>query len=174
MSRISENHPLALMLRDLIHKAVVRHIDSRGQDDVEAYLAGLMLDFLHADRMNAIRDKGGSPIWSLGGLVDAGDITSGADSFEREREVHKHLGDLLLFGTGVFPEMVRALSLQPPMAPVYPVAQGRESYAIVSTFDHGAWANEAATFRRLSDGFEDFAFVLGDVGRSSGLLRETA
>jgi hypothetical protein len=172
MPRISDDHPLALLLRDLIHKAVVTHVASRGLEDTERYLTNLLLEFLHADRFSAITDSGGRPLQTLAELLMEGDVTELADSFERERQVHKHLGDLILFGLGVYPELVRKLSVAgPAVIPIRPVDQGRESYGIVSAFDHDPWAQEAETFRKLSEGFEDFTWVLRSVGSQSGLIR---
>jgi len=81
----------------------------------------------------------------------------GAASFDREREVRKHVGDYALFMTGLFPENVarsrqnRRSRLE---AFVEYVQAGKESYAVVSSFDQFEYREEAPMFRRLSENFE--------------------
>lgn len=172
MSGLSDNHPLARLFRELIHNAVVKHVASSGHDDTAAYMTRLLLEFMRTERMAAIRDNHGLPILSLAALKAAGDIRAEADSFEREREVHKHLGDFLLFTTGLYPELYNQLRRQAPDdLALNPVEQGAESYSIVASFDHGPWLDESATFKKLSDGFEDFSWVLAHVGKEAGLVR---
>jgi hypothetical protein len=80
--------------------------------------------------------------------------------------VHKHIGDYILFWTGVNPDFLRRLRLDDGRDLVcdYTV-QGRASYHVVSTFDHPPYTSEAPTFRKLSDGFDAFAAALGQVRR---------
>ncbi|MCG9895606.1 MAG: hypothetical protein MH204_09045 [Fimbriimonadaceae bacterium] len=171
MSRISHDHPLAILLRELIHTAVVKHVATSGSPPVEAYLTDLLLDFMEAEALDRVKGADGAPVTSLTDLIAQGDVTVHADSFEREREVHRHLGDLMMFGTGLYPDLIRRLRTRlPEDLQIDPAGQGRESYAIVSTFDSGPWAQEAPTFRGLSEGFEDWSWVLSHVGRASGLV----
>jgi hypothetical protein len=65
-------------------------------------------------------------------------------SFEREREVRKHIGDYTLFLTGIFPEYVarlprRGLRLD---SMIDYVQAGKESYRIVAAFDPARIATE--------------------------------
>jgi hypothetical protein len=80
-----------------------------------------------------------------------------ASSFEREREVRKHVGDYTLFMTGLFPESVaRTRQRQQPRVDAFVdfVQAGKESYAIVSSFNQFEYREEAPVFRRLSENFE--------------------
>lgn len=171
MARLEDNHPLARLFREMIHTAVVKHVASSGLEDTVAYMTRLLLEFMRTERISAIKDNHGIPILSLSALIEAGDVRGEADSFEREREVHKHLGDFLLFTTGLYPGLYSQLQkASPESLAVDPVAQGRASYGIVASFDHGPWLDEATTFRKLSEGFPDFSWVLGHVGRETGLV----
>jgi hypothetical protein len=170
MSRISPEHPLALLLRGLIHDEVVKHVASKGLEPSEAYLTTLLLDFTRTDSLRRVKDAQGSPVLDLSDLLEEGDVTAKAESFEREREVHRHIGDLMLFGLGIYPELVRSMKVKAEALTLDPANQGRSSYAVVSTFDHHPWQHEAATFKQLSEGFEDFTWVLNTVGRKAGFV----
>ena len=74
-----------------------------------------------------------------------------APSFEREREVRKHIGDYTLFLTGMFPEYVATLprrGLRLDSIIDY-VKAGKESYRIVAAFDQFEYRHVAPLFRRL-------------------------
>lgn len=162
---IDPNHPLATLLRSSVHQSVVEHVASRGEPEAENYLTGLLLEFMHADAVAKVKAKDGAPVRSVIEMVAEADVRLHAESFEREREVHKHIGDTILFWS--------ALSGRPakPLADVacdYTM-QGQESYYVVSTFDHAPFEREAPLFRTLSEGFPDWAFVLADASRRSGL-----
>jgi hypothetical protein len=65
------------------------------------------------------------------------------------------VGDFLLFWSGVFPEFLRQLKAPTGQdALLDPIRQGQMSYYVVSTFDYGRYADEAPTFRRLSEEFD--------------------
>jgi len=167
---ISRDHPLYLMFRELVQTNIQRHVESRDAEEVERYLTELLLEFLHTDAIFAIRDRTGQPIVSVIEMIGEGDVRLRADSFEREREVHKHVGDYILFWSGIYPDFLRHIKV----ASICDIAcdytrVGQESYRVVSSFAHGAFADEAPMFRKLSDGFADYSFVLGRVGREANL-----
>jgi hypothetical protein len=83
------------------------------------------------------------------------------------REVHRHIGDVTLFWTGVYPEALRRLrsSLTRDHFIDY-CEQGKRSYYIASTFeDDDACREEAPVLRRLSTEFELCAYGLSQVRR---------
>ena len=89
-------------------------------------------------------------------LVESNPLLEAA-SFDREREVRKHVGDYTLFMTGLFPENVARIqkTRRPPLdAFVDFVQAGKESYAVVSSFNQFEYKEEAPLFRRLSENFE--------------------
>ena len=80
-----------------------------------------------------------------------------APSFDRERAVRKHVGDYTLFMTGLFPESVaKSRQTKRPRLDAFVdfVQAGKESYAIVSSFDQFEYRDEAPLFRSLSENFE--------------------
>ncbi len=103
-------------------------------------------------------------------MLAEGDVRLRADSFDREREVHKHIGDFILFWSGLYPNHLTKLKIvtQANLTCDY-TRQGQRSYHLVSTFNHDPYTAEAPIFNTLSERFEDLAFVLGQVSRKSGL-----
>jgi hypothetical protein len=85
-----------------------------------------------------------------------------AASFDRERQVRKHIGDYTLFFTGMFPEAVNnsRLRKQRVESLVDFMKAGKESYFIVSKFDQWEYAKAAPLFKRLSEEFERCALGL--------------
>ncbi len=156
--RVSDDHPLREFFRGLVHGSL--HVKLGLQDhDVEDYLAGLVTEFVHAEA-SPLR-VGDGQVDDLVEMVQEGDVLLNADSFEQEREVHKHIGDYILFWGGTFPEHLSLLKRQGRAAGMVDhVTLGRQSYHIVSTFVHGDFATEARLFRQLSERFETYLFAL--------------
>jgi len=155
-------HALYRLFEDCVQKALRDHVSSRGHEQAGAYLAGLLSSFLHTDKVFAIQDRSGRRLASVTDMLAEADVRLNADSFEREREVHKHIGDFILFWQGVYPEFLRQLRsrFSADLNCDYS-HQGRESYRVVSSFDHKPYDAEAGLYRQLSEGFEDYAFCLG-------------
>jgi len=156
--RISEDHPLRKFLREAIYGSFDKVLGTHEQD-VEDYLAHLIVDFAHTEA--SVLETPYGPVEDLIAMVLAGDIRHGADSFEREREVHKHIGDFVMFWEGLFPEQKQLVRKRgAPIGLLDTVALGKTSYYIVSTFDYGEFSREAWLFRRLSEGFENYLEAL--------------
>lgn len=156
---IDRKHTLREFFGEAIHTSLTDTLGMRDVDHVEQYLAGLLLDFSHRDRVFAIRDPLGQQVEDLEAMLAEGDVTQNADSFAREREVHKHIGDFLLFWSGVYPEFLGRFHRSPHALQ----QQGAESYHIVSTFDFEPYSGEAPLFKRLSEDFEMFRIGLNIV-----------
>jgi len=79
-----------------------------------------------------------------------------APSFDREREVRKHIGDWTLFFAGLFPEAINRWRLRRMSVDsiVDYVRAGKESYYIVSEFDQFEYKKFAAFFKKMSEQFE--------------------
>lgn len=95
-------------------------------------------------------------------------------SFQREREVRKHIGDYTLFLTGMFPEYVATLprrGLRLDSLVDY-VKAGKESYRIVAAFDQFEYRKVAPLFRRLAEEFEYCVYGLNRVKSDLEVLRE--
>ncbi|MCW5946700.1 MAG: hypothetical protein KIT74_06685 [Fimbriimonadales bacterium] len=156
--RVSDDHPLREFFRGLVHGSL--HVKMGLRDhDIEDYLAGLITEFMHAE--SSVLHVRNAAVEDLVEMVNESDVLLNADSFEQEREVHKHIGDYVLFWGGTFPEHLQLLRRQGKAAGMVDhVTLGRQSYHVVSTFVHGDHASEATLFRKLSDGFETYLFAL--------------
>jgi hypothetical protein len=154
--RISKTHPLRQLFGDLVRRRFVR--DVRISDaGVPNYVSEMLLDFTHVDSLYRIRSAGGKHLEDVGEMLLESNPLLEARSFNREREVRKHIGDYTLFMTGLFPEYVvsarrvRGVHLE---SFVDFVKAGKESYRIVSSYDPLEYESEAPLFRQLADKFE--------------------
>ena len=90
------------------------------------------------EQLHKIRDANGRPLHDVGELLLESDPVYGpAPSFDRERQVRKHIGDYTLFYTGMFPESINRFRLRKNRLENFVdfIKAGRESYYIVSKFD---------------------------------------
>jgi hypothetical protein len=169
MERINPNHPLSLFMVELVNQHVDRHISTSTPSQTRDYIAGLLLDFMRTDALYRIKNDQGQSITSIIEMIAEGDIRLQANSFEREREVHKHIGDFILFWSGVYPDHLQRVAWQSNAINCDYTRQGQESYRLVSSFNYAPYDQESPTFAQLSEGFTDFAFVLRQVAQQSGL-----
>jgi hypothetical protein len=147
-------------LRNFLGELVWRHFfeDVRLEEpQVATYVAAVLADFARTESLYRIRNAQGKPLEDVGEMLIESNPLLEAASFDREREVRKHVGDYTLFMTGLFPENVARIqkTRRPPLdAFVDFVQAGKESYAVVSSFDQFEYKEEAPLFRRLSENFE--------------------
>ena len=167
---LNPSHPLYQYVLDKVDAEFKMHVASKGADRVEQYLASLLVKFVRTEDLYAINDDSGNPTQSVIEMLGQADVRLTADSFEREREVHKHIGDFILFWTGVAPKSVGAWrALNGLDVKCDYLRQGQESYYLVSTFDHSPYDSDAPLFRQMSELYESLAFVVGQVSRKTGL-----
>ncbi|PYT82025.1 MAG: hypothetical protein DMG40_06865 [Acidobacteria bacterium] len=127
------------------------------EPEVATYVSGMLADFAHIDNLYRIRNAQGKRLEDVGEMLVESNPLLDASSFDREREVRKHVGDYTLFMTGLFPESVaRGRQSRKPRLEAFVdfLQAGKESYAIVSSFDQFEYKDEAPLFRRLSETFE--------------------
>ena len=147
-------------LRNFLGELVWRHFfeDVRLEEpQLATYVVQLLTDFACTENLYRIRNASGKCLEDIGDMLIESNPLLEAGYFDREREVRKHVGDYALFMTGLFPENVagsrqnRSRRLD---AFVDYVQAGKESYAVVSSFDQFEYREEAPMFRRLSENFE--------------------
>jgi hypothetical protein len=158
---ISDDHPLKAFLSGALDESLHNRLGIDDGDDVKQYLLGMLVRFLHDDAIYDIRNAQGRRVESVSEMVAEGDVRLNADSFEREREVHKHIGDFLLFWSGVFPEFLQQLKGPTSRDAILNVVeQGRFSYHVASTFEYAPYQQEAETFKKLSAHFVEYQYGL--------------
>ena len=145
---IPNEHPISRFFSEVVSEAFASRTD---REDVRTYLTNLLIRFMHQDVVYGIQNSAGKRVQSIAEMLTEGDIRLNADSFEREREVHRHIGDFLLFWTGLFPERP---VIESPF--VDPDKQGSYSYFVASSFDYGPYRQESRTLLELSEGFQNF------------------
>jgi hypothetical protein len=147
-------------LRLFFEETVWRHFFEDVQLEEPAvanYVANLLVDFAHSDSLYRIRNGAGRPLEEVAEMMIESNSLEEGGSFDRERAVRKHVGDYTLFMTGLFPESVARIpqSQTPRLDSLIEfVHAGKESYAIVSSFDQFDYREQAPLFRRLSEHFE--------------------
>jgi hypothetical protein len=165
MGAIPESNPL----RDLFTELVNQHFDHQiglRDSDVKQYVTDLLTEFCDARQLVKIRNAQNKPLDDVGEmLIEADPIYGPAPSFEREREVRKHIGDYTLFFTGMFPESINRFRLRRNRLESFIdiMRAGKESYFVVSKFDQFEYEKVAPMFAKLAREFEACVFGLNQV-----------
>jgi len=174
---VPERHPLRQLFSSVTERCFVEGL---GWPDLEVtrYLAELLVDFTHMENVYKIRNAQGRPVEDVAEMLMEGSSLDRATSVDRERAVHKHVGDYTLFMSGLFPEFLRRMKRQKvlasPDALLDYVRTGKRSYRIVSEFSHSGYGAEALLFRRLSENFELCVYGLSYVRAELERLRNPA
>jgi len=115
------------------------------------------------DQLFKLRNAAGKPLGDVGEMLLESDPVYGpAPSFDRERQVRKHIGDFSLFFTGMFPESINHFRMRRQRVENFVdfMKAGKESYYIVSKFEFFEYAKVAPLFARLSEHFEQCVYGL--------------
>lgn len=151
-----QSHPLEQFFQQAVRNSYEGKL-GLNDPSVTSYVARLLCEFSHSDKLYKVRDEAGRPIAELEEMLAASDPVNGpAPSFDAERLIRKHIGDYSLFVAGMYPEGVepsrRHRRTRPSVEEL--VRAGKESYYIVSQFNLFEYEQEAPLFGRLSDWFE--------------------
>ena len=159
---IPESHPLQQLFIELVGRHYAEEIGLRDPQIVN-YVAHLMAEFCDAEQLFKIHKAGGQPLTDVGEmLVESNPVFGPAPSFDRERQVRKHIGDYTLFFTGMFPESINHFRLRRNRLENFVdwIRAGKESYYVVSKFEHFEYAKVAPLFASLSKNFEQCVYGL--------------
>jgi hypothetical protein len=165
MSVIPESHPLRQFFTEMVGRHYAEEIGIRDPQLI-AYVAHLLTEFCDAEQLFKVHDAANRPIDDVGGMLLESDPVYGpAPSFDRERQVRKHIGDFTLFFTGMFPESLNHYRLRRQRMESFVdwMKAGKESYYIVSKFEHFEYAKVAPLFANLSRNFEQCVYGLNRV-----------
>jgi hypothetical protein len=160
--------PESNVLQQFFTEIVERHYDEVGlrHSEVHAYVANVLTEFCETENLYKIKTADGRPLSDVGEMLLESDPVYGpASSFDRERQVRKHIGDYSLFFSGMLPESLNARRLRRARMDslVDFVRAGKESYFIVSKFEHFEYAKVAPLFREMSEEFESLVYGLNQV-----------
>src|SRR5438552_18442707 len=100
----SESQSLQELFVELVGRHYAEEIGIRDPQVIN-YVAQLLSEFCDAEQLYKIRSSAGKPLNDVGEMLMESDPVYGpAPSFDRERQVRKHIGDYTLFFAGMFPE----------------------------------------------------------------------
>ena len=109
---IPDDHPLQKLFLELVARHYAEAIGIRDQELV-GYVAHLLTEYCDTEQLFKIHDAMGKPLTDVGGmLLESNPVYGPAPSFDRERQVRKHIGDYTLFFTGMYPESINHLRLR--------------------------------------------------------------
>jgi hypothetical protein len=166
-------------LRGLFDELLSRNFEESlhcSDREIILYLTNLLTDFSRAERLYAIRNARGKALEDVGEMLLESNPLFEAASFDREREVRKHIGDFTLFFVGLFPEAVNhwRLRRQRLDSLLDYVRTGKESYFIVSEFNLYEYKEAAPLFKKMSDQFELCVFGLNLVKRNLERMQQAS
>ena len=169
---ISPRHPLRQLFGALTERSFTEHL---GWPDlnVTTYVSNLLVDFTHTDQLYKIRNRENQPVDMVVDLLFESETMLEAQSLDRERDVHRHIGDFTLFMAGLFPEYLRRLKTTGLIYHkdflVDYVKAGKRSYGIVAKIGREDAETDLPLFRKLSENFElcvtGLGFVRNDLDR---------
>jgi hypothetical protein len=154
---VQELNPLRQFFLELVTRHYCKEIGLR-DPAVSHYVADLLTEFCDAEQLFRIRDAADRPLRDLGEMLLESDPVFGrASSFDRERQVRKHIGDFTLFFTGMFPESINHARLRRNRVEhlLDFIKAGKESYYIVSKFEYFEYQKVAPLFGQLANHFEE-------------------
>jgi hypothetical protein len=127
------------------------------------YLSNLMIRFARLDTVHRVRNLAGRPVLEVADMLAEAESRIGL----ARRDVHRHIGDVTLFWTGVYPESLPKLrAVEKKDFFVDYCAQGKRAYYIASTIDTDRDEDTPNdVLQRLSHQFEMCAYGLGEVRR---------
>jgi hypothetical protein len=163
---IAESHPLQQLFNEMVRRNYSAPGVELNEPELCAYVANMLCEFCDAEQLYKIHDAEGRPLNDVGEmLLESDPVFGDAPSFDRERQVRKHIGDYTLFYTGLFPESINHYRLRRQRLENFVdfMRAGKESYYIVSKFEYFEYAKVAPLFARLSHEFERCVYGLNMV-----------
>ena len=172
---IPRGHPLVRLFARLTEENFAEHL-GWPDGEVIGYVTDVLTDFVHVDQLYKIRNAQGRRVEEVAEMLAEGDLLHRAESIDREREVHRHIGDYTLFMAGIFPEFLQRLKTSKvaisPDALLDYMQVGKRSYRIVAEFTYGPYEESAPLFRKLAENFELCVYGLGYVRADLDHLRD--
>ncbi len=145
-TNIDRSHPLRKLFRNALEFGL-KHNPTEKVEVADYIEEQILCEFIHTDNLYRIRDLSGRSVEDIADMLAEGNVLLNAQSFQREFQVHKHIGDYTLFMLGMFPMILSRKrgkefilgQLVVPGASLseHYMLQGRRSYRIASELTHG-------------------------------------
>ena len=135
-----------------------------GVADVQliGYISDMMLRFVRLDAVHKVRRSNGRPATEVFQMLYEAEKRIGL----AKRDIHRHIGDVTLFWSGMYPERLRRLrSEQSIDGYVDYCRQGKRAYAIAAEIEADENRPSSDLLHQLSDQFEMCAYGLREVRR---------
>ena len=154
MSPLSPDHPLRRMFSGSVQHALFVDVgicDTQLAD----YLAEMLSSLIHMEEIYPFRDATGRKLVKLAEWLTDTQLQMSLSKKQRQRIIHKHIGDFTLFWTGLFPEGLRRLEHVGAGDRLSDfLQQGKRSYAVASELSANNDEPPAGILQRLSEQFE--------------------
>jgi len=126
------------------------------------YISDMMLRFVRLDSINRVRRSNGRPATELFQMLDEAEKRIGL----AKRDVHRHIGDVTLFWSGMYPERLRRLKPERSRDGFLDYCkQGKRAYAIAAEIEGDENRPSSDLLHQLSNEFEMCAYGLREVRR---------
>ena len=175
-SSIPDHHPLRHFFGMLAERSFLNYL--RWDDlHVTSYIGELLLRFIDIDQLYKIRDRNGDQVGTVTEMLYESDILLAASSFEREQEVHRHIGDFTLFMSGIFPQYLQRITSSGMIHHgdflIDYIKTGKRSYAIAAEYKDDCHAEHTSVWQKLADNFELCVVGLDHVRATLDHLQES-
>ncbi|PHR93951.1 MAG: hypothetical protein COA78_32355 [Blastopirellula sp.] len=126
------------------------------------YLSKLLTRFVRSEVVFKIRDLTGRPLTEVAEML----IEAEARMGDAKRDIHQHIGDFILFWSGVYPEAIKRMRGEDRKDHLINYwAEGKNAYLVASRIQAEYDEEGADLMGQLSTQFELCAYGLGEVRR---------
>lgn len=126
------------------------------------YLGDMLLRFVRVEALHRVRRTNGQPVTEIFQMLCEAEQRIGL----ARREVHRHIGDVTLFWSGMYPETLRKRKpVESPDCLLDYCQQGKRAYRIAAEIEGGDERPSSELLSRLSERFELCAYGLREVRR---------
>ncbi len=151
---LAPDHPLRRLFSGTVQQVLYADM-GMCDPQIAEYLSDLLSSFIHMDDVYPFHNAAGVRLENLADIVAEAALPPDTPDSMRQRIIHRHIGDVTLFWTGVFPEGLRRVRTTPGEGLFHDyLEQGKRSYSIASELTHDDESPPATVLRRLSDRFE--------------------
>ncbi len=173
---IRDHHPLRHLFGVLTEHSFLHHL--RLEDlEITSYIREMLLKFMETDQVYTIRNRHGDQLGTVTEMLYESDVLLEASSFEREQEVHQHIGDFTLFMSGLFPQYLQRIKTSGMIHHgdflVDYIKTGKRSYSIAAECNDRAPKEQATVWQKLSDNFELCVVGLDHVRETLDHMQDT-
>jgi hypothetical protein len=121
--------------------------------EIANYLSLMLANFARTQNLYRIRDSRGTRLETAVEMLLEANLSLHSEQWDREHEIRRHVGDYILFMTGIFREWVEKQSC----LDLY-LEEGRKAYGTVSQYHKARYRPGSRLFSELS---RDFEFYVG-------------